>query len=92
MRKLLLLRLSLVISAAAQTTTPYFNFNIPAYGTPNCNILYNANFSSLDSLLYANGCSTKNGCSLYLIATNFPGGDIGAQVNNAAATCTNGQL
>jgi len=91
MRKLLLLRLSLVISAAAQTTTPYFNFNIPAYGTPNWNILYNANFSSLDSLLYANGCSTKNGCSLYLIATNFPGGDIGAQVNNAAATCTNGQ-
>src|ERR1700728_2160826 len=88
MRTLLLLLLSLVTSAAAQTTTtPYFNFNIPAYGTPNWNILYNANLRRLDSLLYKNGCSTKNGCSLYLIATNFAGGDIGAQVNNAPATC-----
>lgn len=64
--RLLVFILGLGVIVHAQTT-PNINFNIPAHGTKNWDVLINSNFSLLDSYLSGHGALPGN---LFNVATN----------------------
>lgn len=65
--RLLAVILGLGVIVYAQTT-PNINFNIPAHGTKNWDVLINSNFSLLDSYLSGHGALPGN---LFNVATNI---------------------